>query len=327
MTTPANLTLTQIETRVANALRIPTTNTGEMAKIDALINEVYRDIYVLQDWWWLQKRTIINTVAKVGLTSATVTLDSTTVSGMVADASSTLANSMVGYVMVVPGQAHDTGAVYRVDTHTAAATSLTLDAAYTDTTSTTAAPTFYKDAYALPADTGKVLNVKRFGETAPLRRSGVEEMSALKLNDQTEGKPEAFAVFDFATTGDPTTQRLIQVYPFPDRAYRLEILYKQQLNTELSSTTQPFMPDEYRHLLIYGALARGYAIYHKDAQQSAVFQGLFEKGLVLMAQGGKEYNNDHTGIAPDDTYRRGRRPRRSGRLTLGRYFDVLPNEP
>src|SRR2546422_103244 len=135
MTTPAGLTYTQIETRVLNQIRIPVTNVTEQAKVAALINEVYRDIYVKEDWWWL---------------------------------------------------------------------------------------------------------VKRYGEGLPLKIVGMAELARYKILDQTEGKPEIVTVFDNATTGDPTTARQLQVHPYPDKTYRLEVFYKQQLNTELSGTTQAF---------------------------------------------------------------------------------------
>ena len=40
----AALTYQDIETRVANQLRIPTSDTTQMTRIQAIINEVYRDV-------------------------------------------------------------------------------------------------------------------------------------------------------------------------------------------------------------------------------------------------------------------------------------------
>lgn len=326
MTTPANLTLNDVLTRCANWLRIPTTNTTETAKIQYLVNSVYRDLCAKQDWWWLLKRSVINTVPKVAITSATVTNDSTTVSSLVVASGSTLASSLAGYVLLAPGNAQDASAVYRVATHTAAATSLTLDAAFTGESSTTAALNIYKDAYSLPADCGKVLQVKAYGRELMPRRDGIEALGDLRINSTRTGRPEIYSIFDFATTGDPTTQRLLQVFPYPDVTYRMELYYKQNLNTELTGTTRPFIPDDFVQVLEYGTLARGYPIFLNDLDRGKYYQSLFNDVLALMAAQQREYASDHAQMAPDDTYRSGRRRRaRSGAYTLGSLFDRYPS--
>lgn len=328
MTTPANLTYTDLQTRVANALRIPTNNTAEMTKIQALINAVYRDIAAKQDWWWLLKSTVINTEARIDDAALQVTQNSTAFTFSAAPQRNSVNVSVALNRVVVPGLANDSLAVYVVSSsHAAGDTAAQFDAAYTDVTSTGTAGRVYKDSYALPADTGKVLHVKRFGEVLPLKRVGIEEMSYYKSFDQSEGKPRAYAVYDFAAVGDPTSARLLQVHPYPDKMYRLEVWYKQTLNTELTGTTQPFVPDDYREVLYYGALARGYAIFLNDVERGKYFQQLFNDLMALMSAQQREYARDQAGVAPDDTYRAGRRPRRSGTTTLGGWFDRLPFQP
>ena len=321
MTTPANLTYANIETRVANQLRIPTSNTGEMTKIAALINEVYRDIYVKYDWWFLLKRTVLNTVAKLSEGTASVTLGSTAITF-----SSAQSADLLGWIFSVPSNANDAGALYRINSTSTAATAHTLDAAFTGATSTAAGYRLYQDALSLPADCGKLLQVKRYGELLPLRPIGKEEMMMLKIRDTSEGKPQFYSIFDYATTGDPTTARLLQIHPFPDKAARLEILYKQQLNTELSSTTQPFLPDEYRQILIYGALSRGYPIFLNDLERGKFFQALFNDMVALMVAQQREYASDLPNYYPENDYRRSR-ARGVGSYTLGSWFDRLPNVP
>ena len=301
-----------------NSLRIPTSNTTEQAKIQALINEVYRDIYVKEDWWWLVKRTVINTVAQFNTGTLEVTNSNTTI-----NVDSTVSNpTAVGWVVTVQGNSQDPGAVYRVAT-VVTSSQFTIDAGFTGVTSTAQAFAAYQDSYNLPADCGKVLLVKRYGEWLPLRKVGLEELSRFKILDTTVGRPELWTVIDYATTGDPTTQRQLQVHPFPDKTYRLEIFYKQQLNTELSSTTQPFLPDEYRQILVYGALARGYPIFLNDLERGKFYQSLFNDMLALMVGTHREYAKDLPQIAMDEHYRMGRRRQRVA-TTLGSWFDRLP---
>src|SRR5216683_2667573 len=293
MTTPANLTYSAIETRVMNQLRIPVTNTTEQAKIAAMINEVYRDIYVKEDWWFLTKRTVINTIARFNVGTVSVTNGSATIA---ITSTATSPATFNGLVMLITGDSNDAGAVYRLTSSTAT------DAAVTATTNTAAAFNIYQDSYSLPADAGKVLLVKRYGERLPLKMVGMHEFSRYKILDQTVGKPEIVTVFDFATTGDPTSARQLQVHPYPDKTYRLEIFYKQQLNTELSGTTQSFMPDEYRQIIIYGALARGYPVFLDDIERGKFFQALFNDMLALMMTSHREYAKDFPQFVPENYY-------------------------
>lgn len=323
----ANLTFTDIQTRVANQLRIPTTNTTELAKIAAVINEVYRDIAAKSDWWWLLKRTAINVTPRILDSAASVTLNSVTGTFSAAPQQNSANVSVAGFILSPQAASDDTDALYRVtSTHTAGATAFALDAAFTNATSTATSIRLYKDAYSLPTDTGKVINAKRFGRLLPLRRMGIEEMSWLKLTDRREGTPEGYSIFDYATTGDPTTQRLIQFYPFPDDDYhRIEVFYKQTLNTELSGTTRPHIPDDFSQVLIYGALARGYPIFLNDVERGKYWQQLFNDLMALMAAQQREYASDKAGVAPDGSYRPHNR-RRGGRVSMGRFFDTLPNQ-
>src|SRR2546425_6531767 len=158
MTTPAGLTYAQIETRVLNSLRIPTSNATEQTKVQALINEVYRDIWVKQDWWWALKRGVVNTAAKyvtgtanVANLSTAVTLSSAPAAGL---------GSFVGRVFMVIGDTVDNNAVYRIATHAAGGAALTLDAAFTGATNTAASFRIYQDTLSLPGDVGKLVKVK-----------------------------------------------------------------------------------------------------------------------------------------------------------------------
>lgn len=322
MTVPANLTLTDIATRVMNQLRLPVSNTVELAKVTAVINEVYRDICAKQDWWWLIKRAVINTRAKIDSGTVSVTKGSAAITF-----SAAITPEVTGFTFMTPGGTDDAGAVYRVGAHTAGSANATLDATYTNATSTDSSYALHRDAYTLPEDCGKVLNVKRFGYSQPLVRTGLEGMSEWKLYDTTEGKPQAYSVFDYQCIGDPTSQRLLQVHPFPDDTYRLEIFYKQTLNTELAGTTQPFIPDDFRQVLIYGTLARAYPIFLNDVERGKYYGELFNDVLALMSAQQKEYAHDQPGIAPRNDYRprQGVRARRS--WTYGSRFDRWPSEP
>ena len=152
-------------------------------------------------------------------------------------------------------------------------------------------------------------------------------MRSVKLYSTATGKPEIAALDDFDTTGDPTTQRQLVVHPYPDAIYRLEIHYKQQLNTELASTTQPFIPDEFRQIIIYGALAQGFAVYRDDPTNSQMYREMYLSMLTKATQSQRELGDDMPRLAVKDDYRRfysrARTPRTSN-TDLGDFFDRWP---
>lgn len=317
----AALTYTDLETRVMNSIRLPVTNATEQAKVQNLINSVYRDICAKQDWHWLHKRQVVNTTAKYETGTLSLTLGSTGFTF-----SSAPSTNVVGDALIVPGNANDPGAVYRVGSSAGA---YALDAGYTGVSSTEAAFKLYRDTIPLNADVAKLLQVKRYGHHQPLRLVGKNAMAQLKIMDTSEGKPEVACLDEYATTGDPTTSRLLWIHPYPDKAYRLEILYKQWPATELTGSARPLIPDEFSEVLWYGTLARAYIIFLNDAERSKFYQDLFNDLLSLMASQNKEYTRDNPQMQPQDDYRRQRRRRGrvSGGVNLGSYFDRWPMEP
>ena len=321
----ASLTFANIETRCANQLRLPTSNSTEMTRLDALINEVYRDIYAKHDWWWLVKRTVVNTTDDSGALTVSCTNASTTVLFSTAPTGLSFAN----FVLITGTDSRDSGAVYRVSTHASGTTTCTLDAAYTGATSTTATGNFYRDTYALPSDYGKGLFNRRYGYAWPFEWLSPDDIFQLKNYDQSVGKPQSAAVWDFTTTGDPTSVKMLVVHPYPDNTYRMEIHYKQTLNTELSGSTRPLIPDDYVQILIYGTLARGYPIFLNDTERGLYFQNLFNDLLALMVSIQRERSGEEPQLQVADQHRRfySRGRVRSGNVNLGSFFDRLPYDP
>ena len=321
----AALTYADIETRVANQLRIPTSDTTQMTRIQAIINEVYRDVVArYPGWYWLRKRAVVNTATAFSSGTASVTPGVTTVTLTIAPSSGF--GSFVNRVFTVPGNAEDPNAVYRIATHTAGLATLLLDAGYTGATDSAAAYHIYQDAYDLATDCNRVLHVKRFGLRNAVTMIGPMEMAGLKESDTSEGAPRVATVSEFDTSGDPTTARQLVVHPYPDTPYRMEIFYTQSPNTELSGTTRPLIPDDFVQVLIYGALARGFPIFLNDTERGASHEALFTGMLGLMVSNQRQ-QEDNPGVAPRDNYRgfyrRGQRIS-AANADLGSAFDRWP---
>ena len=322
----AALTYQEIQTRVANHLRIPTSDATQMIRVQAIINEVYRDLCAKNPtWYWLRKRQIINTATAFEDGTASVTPGVTLVT-LTASPSAAF-GSFANRVFTVPANAEDPNAVYRVATHVAGEATLLLDAGYTGATGSAAAYHIYQDGYDLATDCNRVFHVKRFGVRHAVMLIGSIEMAGLKEGDTSEGPPSVATVSEFDTSGDPSTARQLVVHPYPDVPYRMEVFYTQSPNTELSGSTRPLIPDDYVQVLIYGALARGFPIFLNDTERGTLYQGLFNDTLNLMVANSRQ-QEDNPGVAPRNDYRgfyrRGQRIT-AANADLGSAFDRWPH--
>ncbi len=317
------LTTAQILTRVMNSLRLPESNATQQTRVLDILNEVYRDIMAKYTWYWLVKRQVFNTTAK--LTSGTINLEAgNTQATLSAPPGAVLTNRK----LVIASNASDS-ATYRIENSLATFSTISLDAGYTGQTQASASYTIYADEYSLATDSGRVLFMKRFGFTQKLEIINPEDMQIAKGFDVSEGQPQTAALWEFQTTGDPTTPRRVTLWPYPDQAYRLEVWYKQRGNAELSGTAIPLIPDEYAQVLIYGTLSRAYPILTNDTERGQYYLSLFNDVLNLMVAQQREYEG-HPSIVPRDVHRgfysRGRR-RTAANSDLGSFFGRWPYDP
>lgn len=325
----ATLTFTDLRDRVMNALRIPTSDSTQATRVGDLINTVYRDIGAkYRWWWWRQAREVINTATPFVSGTMSATHGSTAITFSAAPPSEF--GSFLNRSIRITAQATDSGAVFRVAVHATGTATASLDAPYTNVSTGSAAFTVNADRYDLAADCSSVRFVQRFGYRQPLEPTSPEEMEQLKAFDVTEGKPHTWSVFEFRTSGDPTTRRQVVVHPYPDAAYRLVVFYERTLNTELSGTTRSLIPDDYAEILFYGALAEGYPIFLNDTERGQYYRQKFNDLLNLMVARMREQEGNPRLAVRDDYrsfYRRGSRSQVLGRMSLGDFFGRWPNEP
>ena len=295
-----------------NRLRIPTTNTTQQTIVAAIINDIYREIYSMEDWWWLEKFQVIITTNDYNTGTILVTNGSTA-----ATLSTASASSLADRVLIIPGEASDSGVVTRISTHAAAGTAVTLDANYSGATASAASFNVYQDQYDLASDVGKVLWLRRFGYQYPLDALGPMEMANLKNYDTTTGKPQLWTVHDFDTTGDPTTVKQLWIHPYPDATYRMEVVYKQTLNTELSGSTRPLIPDDYVDVLTWGALSVAYPLLLADSARGAQFDQRYNRLLGHMIVEQRRRGQDYAQVVPENQYARTFRHRRNRSVPAG----------
>lgn len=322
----ASLTQSDLQTRIANRLRISTSHTAELTKITALINDAYRTVATAHPtWWWLLDRQVVNTSDDVTTGTIAATNGSTAVTF-----SSAPTVSVAQRKLFIDGNTDDPNAAYRIASHTASATAATLDAAYTGTTVTASAFQVYHDEYDLASDTNRIVSILRAGYRKPLRPIGIAEMDALKAYDTATGPPHVYCLRNFDTSGDPTTQKQLVVHPYPDATYRLEISYVQALNTEVSGTTRFLIPDDYVDVLLHMTLADGYPIFLNDVVRGEVHRRKADGLLGRMIATQRTYDDAPVLQPATAGYRNFYRRKATvsaATADLGSYFDRWPNQP
>ena len=270
------------------------------------------------NWWWTFDRQIVNTSASITTGTIAATNGSTTVTF-----SSAPAVSVAGRKLFITSNSDDP-AGFRIASHTAAATTATLDAAYTGTTVTASDFAIYHDEIDLAADTGEIKSILRAGRHGTLREIGPSAMDARKSTGVRVGPPENYCVRNFSTSGDPTTVRKLVVDPFPDTTIRLEIGYYQTLNTEVSGSTRFLLPDDNVDVLLHMTLADGYPIFLNDSIRGAQEGKKADAILTRLIAQQRRYD-DAPAIQPAMAGYRGfyRSARRVSSATadLGSYFD------
>lgn len=316
------LTTANILTRCMNSLRLPETNATQQTRVLDILNEVYRDIMAKYTWYWLVKRGQFNTTAKY--VSGTINVEE---GNTQATLSAPPGASLINRKLYVPGNASDS-ATYRIADNLSTFSTISLDAAYTGQTAASQSYRIYTDEYSLATDSGRMLFMKRYGFTKKLEIIQPEEMQTVKGFDVSEGQPQQAALFEFQTTGDPTTQRRVTLWPYPDAAYRVEYWYKQRGNAELATNSTPLIPDEWSQILIYGTLSRAYPILLADTERGTYYLNLFNDLLNLMVAQQREYEGLPS-IVPQDMHRQfySSRRRTAANSDLGSFFGRWPFSP
>jgi hypothetical protein len=315
-------TFSTIYTAVMNRARLPVTNTTELTKVKRIINEVYRDLLFAEDWAFLVKRYVFNTASD--FTHGTITVTS----GSTAFTMTNIATSLGSFVdrkLHVSGGSPDSGAFYRIATHTADLATGLLDAAYTSDSTTGAAFHIYQDIYDLPSDFFSLVDLTRAGSSVGPHPVGPREMLQMKAADVTVGRPQRYSVFDYATTGDPTTVRQLWVHPYPDNTYRVEVFYRRSATDLSSDDDVPALPEEYRHVITKGALAEVYTTMLADSERGQLYRQEYQSGVARMASQNREVGSESPQIVPVDQWRGHFKRRRlhPGSMDLGSWFDRM----
>lgn len=223
----------------------------------------------ITDWWWARKqpRGVITTTAAITTGTVTATQGSTSITF-----SNAPADSVAGRRIRIAGLP----TVPRIESHTAASTSATLDAAWPEETQTTQSYVVFETEYDLPSD------FLRFAGPPVLHASGAEPIAVSSREVLETNFPISEITAGYPTRAAMITPTRIQLNRYKDRAYRLEFDYIY-LPADLSAgLNEPILPRHHRRVLSTGAASL--ICHDKNDTKQKTLASEFREHVSLLVQ-------------------------------------------
>ena len=182
-------TFLDIVDAIREEVGIQSGDTTAVNRIKRDVNAIYMDVVAREQWKWLRGNVSLTHPAFVNAGTAAVSASS-------ADVTLTIApgNSRKESFFKVDGYAE----IYRIDQHTAASTTLTLETPFTGTTSTAVGYKIWSDRIALPSDCRETFEVMHNHTNTPMEGIGLQEFRRQQASSPTtEGRPRYYSTGDF----------------------------------------------------------------------------------------------------------------------------------
>ena len=232
----------------------PNSETTKRAAILQFINNRYQDVCLGRHWRWLKASYDFGLEAPY----TTGTVDLTTGDDTVTGTGTTWSAASVSSKMIL--FLGGSQVVYHVSTLTDA-THLDIETDFAEDSVTDSDYTIAKNQYVLPPETDHLLSfvVNSQRQLIPL---GVNDFRQMQATNPTQlGEPVYYSMIRRDTDDDSV---YVEVYPTPDKKYQCHIDYAVRIAyLEDSTECYPIVPDRYRAVLYYGALAEFYG-YMRD---------------------------------------------------------------
>lgn len=247
-------------------LGVDSSDTNNITLVKRWINIVQQDMAGRWPWNWLRGREAIATIADITTGTVSVSAAGTTVTGV----GTAFAATDVGKFIQFQGSNN----WYEV-TARASTTSITIGVAYQGTTSLSAGTYILrKFFYSLSSAADRIIDIRNW--TTPLKLIEVDPttLDDLRPNPESSGSSSAFIAYGYDTSGNLQ----ISPYPFPNDARVLEFRTIKRAVDLSASGDLPVIPAKWHHIIVFGALALGFA-YLRKFDASGFWNAEYEKKL------------------------------------------------
>jgi hypothetical protein len=287
----------------------PTQEVTKRAAVLQFCNNTYQEICMGKHWAWMFATYDISIFGPTDTGTISASNNSATITGIGTAFSS---NDRKGKLVV-----QGVNSVYNISS-VASTTSLTLETKWANDSVTGSGFKIYNVQYKLPVETDQIramvideINLKMI----PL---GTQEFRVKQAQDPTAtGAPIYYSLIKRDVDDDA---QYVEFYPMPDRDYNIHLDYSVRiLGLEDSGDCYPIIPDRYRVVLFYGALAQYYR-YTNDATNAQLADRDFLRTFNRL-QNDTQLTDSRLQIKPARNYKNRSRLRRmlSGRGFMDRF--------
>lgn len=259
----------------------PATNSDFAAQSLIYLNRAYQCLYLggaeisndlNEDFWWAKK-----TPPGVLTLNPIITVNGSPANGSPNLTITATSPSLVGRFMRARGQPD----IYRVITHTAGGTAVTLDSPYTGPSAAVSCD-FMQLEYALPADCIRIMAPMRISQGAETEVEGVE-LAALErdypLSQIQGGPPTKFAYVNESTIRFNKYGPLVGQSPNGIRV-EFDYIYRPADLTSPGTAEEPIVPRHYRKVLADIALT--FLFVDKNDDRAQTIASVAKRGLSGM---------------------------------------------
>lgn len=222
--------------------------TDESSYYDRIINDAYKDLCAITDWWFLEKHAVITTSAYVRtvdvyVTNGSSTLEPSSSSGLFLDEYDNGWLSTGEHIYRILDASNSVGEII-IDSEWLEATAdsalLGLDAEVS----------IWQDTFDLPSDFDKVLGVypRHQPGKMPLRQVDPIDLLA-KTPDVSDEATEFARIFCVYRETDKTSRYRIRIYPPPSTEAEYLVRYIALPDDLTSSSDEAYLPEKYHSVL------------------------------------------------------------------------------
>lgn len=275
----------------------PADETTKRRAILQYVNNRYQDICMGTHWRWLKAAYDFNLDAPYTTGTVTATLGSTEIDGVGTGWSS---------VLILPKDIFSiagSSVIYHVSTQDSS-TLLNLETEFSEETSADTTYKIARNQYKLPKETDHLISfiVNSQEKLIPL---GIEDFRRVQASSASLTDQPKYYTLSRRDTDDDAVY--IEVFPAPDKAYQCHIDYTVRIAYLIDSTDcYPIIPDRYRSVLYYGALAEFY-MFMRDPSGSQLAENQYRAFLNQM-RNDTQQTDDRFVIVVERDYKN-RRPR------------------
>jgi len=282
-------------------------STENLNKLKTLINVAYDMVCSSFEWWFLQKKFIINLEPPYSTGTVDVTEKSSAIVG-----SSTLwaANVAAKGMFNVDGDA-EISPIQSVGSNTAIVLGVTdTEVTYKEDTATGKSYNIWTNVYALPSDFKEMLQPHQAFWPFYPQPLGIREFRRMQRDFGTdEGKPEFYTL----ESDEDGTQSIIFT-PFPDELSTVEGDYVLEVTPLSADGDKPLIPRDYRDAIAWKALQGWFQGERNDMERARYFEGLFETRRARMLGDHKTRQQEDLPMIRPSFRRYERHARRSSRV-------------